>query len=136
MGKVRMIPGHQRGRPPEPLDGGSNSPPGRGIVVVHTSDLHVDDDYTAQIHGGDGTAGLAFVLQKAGALAADVALLVGDTFENNRLPRHVVDRAAALISAAAMPVVLLPGNHDPAAPDSVYGLLPAVDNLHVLGVTH
>jgi DNA repair exonuclease SbcCD nuclease subunit len=47
-------------------------------------------------------------------------------------------RAASIISAAALPVVLLPGNHDPAVPDAVYrnGPLAAVDNLHVLGVTH
>lgn len=35
-------------------------------------------------------------------------------------------------------MVLLPGNHDPAVPDAVYhrAALSAVDNLHVLGVTH
>src|SRR5262249_56286434 len=27
------------------------------VVIVHSSDLHVDHDYTARIHGGDGTAG-------------------------------------------------------------------------------
>ena len=35
-----------------------------------------------------------------------------------------------------MPVVILPGNHDPAVPEAVYGLLAGVDNLSVLGVTH
>jgi DNA repair exonuclease SbcCD nuclease subunit len=105
-------------------------------VVVHSSDLHVDNDYTARLHGGDGTAGLACVLRKARDLAADVVLLAGDTFENNRLPADLLARTAAVISAAAMPVVLLPGNHDPAMPEAVYGQLPAVENLHVLGVTH
>jgi hypothetical protein len=39
--------------------------PTRDIVVVHSSDLHLDHDYTARLHGGDGTAGLAGVLTAA-----------------------------------------------------------------------
>ena len=112
--------------------------PYRDIVVVHSSDLHIDHDYTAGLHGGDGTAGLSSVLSAAHATAADVVVLAGDTFDCHRLPCGLLDRAAAIISAAALPVVLLPGNHDPAVPDAIYrfGALSAVDNLHVLGVTH
>src|SRR6266576_3324086 len=95
--------------------------PARDIVVVHSSDLHMDHDYTARLHGGDGTAGLA-----------------GVTFDCHRVPPLLLERAAALISAAALPVVLLPGNHDPAVADAVYHhqALARLDNLHVLGVTH
>jgi DNA repair exonuclease SbcCD nuclease subunit len=104
-------------------------------VIVHSSDLHIDNDYTARLHGGDGTAGLACVLRKARDIDADVVLLAGDTFENNRLPQEVLMRTAAVVAAAAIPVVVLPGNHDPAVPEAVYGLLPTTANLHVLGVT-
>ena len=40
--------------------------------------------------------------------------------------------------AAALPVVILPGNHDPAIATAIYrdGALAAVKNLHVIGVTH
>ena len=112
--------------------------PPRDIVLVHSSDLHMDHDYTARLHGGDGTAGLSSVLAAARAAAADVVVLAGDIFDCHRLPTDLLERAAAIISAAALPVVLLPGNHDPAVPDAVYhgGALSAVDNLHVLGVTH
>ena len=110
----------------------------RDIVIVHTSDLHIDHDYTARIHGGDGTAGLACVLDKAGRVGADLVLLAGDTFDSHRVPDHVIDRAASVIAAAATRVVLLPGNHDPAIPEAVYrnDALAGVANLHVLGVTH
>src|SRR6266487_5101167 len=109
--------------------------PARDIVVVHSSDLHMDHDYTARLHGGDGTAGLSSVLAAARAAAADVVMLAGDTFDCHRLPTDLLERAAAIISAAVLPVVLLPGNHDPAVPDAVYrdGALSAVNNLHVLG---
>jgi DNA repair exonuclease SbcCD nuclease subunit len=113
-------------------------PPTRDIVVVHSSDLHLDHDYTARLHGGDGTAGLAGVLRAARGAGADAVILAGDTFDCHRLPADLLDRAAAVLTEAALPVVLLPGNHDPAVPDAVYhhGALAEVKNLHVLGVTH
>jgi DNA repair exonuclease SbcCD nuclease subunit len=113
-------------------------PPARDIVVVHSSDLHVDHDYTARLHGGDGTAGLGCVLAAARDLAADVVLLAGDTFDSHRVPQNLIEQAAAVIGAAALPVVILPGNHDPAIATAIYrdGPLKAVKNLHVIGVTH
>ncbi len=113
-------------------------PPARDIVVVHSSDLHVDHDYTARLHGGDGTAGLGCVLGAARDLSADVVLLAGDTFDSHRVPQNLIEQAAAVIAAAALPVVILPGNHDPAIASAIYrdGALAAVKNLHVIGVTH
>lgn len=112
--------------------------PAKDLVAVHSSDLHLDHDYTARLHGGDGTAGLACVLAAARAVAADVVLLAGDTFDCHRLPPDLLDRAAHMIADAAMPVVMLPGNHDPAVPEAVYhhATLAGVENLHVLGITH
>jgi DNA repair exonuclease SbcCD nuclease subunit len=113
-------------------------PPARDIVVVHSSDLHVDHDYTARLHGGDGTAGLGCVLDAARGLSADVVLLAGDTFDSHRVPQNLIEQAAAVIGAAALPVVILPGNHDPAIATAIYrdGPLNAVKNLHIIGVTH
>ena len=112
--------------------------PTRDIVVVHSSDLHIDHDYITRLHGGDGTAGLSGVLTAARDAGADVVVLAADTFDCHRVPDDLLARAAEVIAAAALPVVLLPGNHDPAVPDAVYrhGVLAEVDNLHVLGVTH
>jgi DNA repair exonuclease SbcCD nuclease subunit len=113
-------------------------PSARDVVVVHSSDLHVDHDYTARLHGGDGTAGLGCVLAAARDLAADVVLLAGDTFDSHRVPQDLIEQAAAVIGAAALPVVILPGNHDPAIASAIYrdGPLKAVKNLHVIGVSH
>ena len=110
----------------------------RDLIVVHSSDLHVDHDYTARIHGGDGAAGLACVLNAARAIAADVVILAGDTFDSHRVPQSLIERAAAVMSDAQLPIVLLPGNHDPAVSEGIYfgGALGAVKNLHIIGVTH
>jgi DNA repair exonuclease SbcCD nuclease subunit len=100
------------------------------VVLVHSSDIHVDDR-------GD-IAGLKAVLATAGALGADLVLLAGDTFESNQLRATVLDRAARLLAEAGRPVLMLPGNHDPALPDSVFvrGEITRVQNVHIFGVTH
>src|SRR5580658_632246 len=95
-------------------------PSARDIIVVHSSDLHVDHDYTARLHGGDGAAGLACVLKASGDMSADVVILAGDTFDSHRVPQELIERAATVIAAAALPVVILPGNHDPALPGAIY----------------
>ena len=114
------------------------SGPTREIVLVHSSDLHVDHDYTARLHGGDGTVGLAGVLAAAHAAGAHAVVLAGDTFDCHRLPGTLLERAAEVIAAASLPVVLLPGNHDPAVPEAVFHhrAFAGLANLHVLGVTH
>ena len=110
----------------------------RDIHIVHTSDVHVDHEYTARANDGDGTAPLARVLDKAKLLDADVVLLVGDTFDCHKIPVDLVRRAGALISDFGKPVVMLPGNHDPAVEDALWhvGGLTDLSNLHILGVTH
>ena len=108
------------------------------IAIVHSSDLHVDDGYTARAHGGDGTRVPRVVLEAACEAAVDVVLLVGDVFEHNRLPLDLLDRTARLLDDAALPIVILPGNHDPLIPASAYarGAIAEPDNVHVLGITH
>ena len=120
-----------RGSEPRPHGAGAE------VVVVHSSDLHIDDDYTARVFGGDGAGALVSVLDAARRVAADVVVLAGDVFEHNRLPLALLERAARLLADAGRPVVLLPGNHDPAIPDSVYtrGAVADPANVHVLGVT-
>src|SRR5207244_3349500 len=97
------------------------------VVLVHSSDIHV----------ADSTAALGAVLATARGLRADVVLLAGDTFENNQLAAAVLDRAGRLIADAGMPIVILPGNHDPALPDSVFvrGGFESIPNLRILGIT-
>jgi hypothetical protein len=108
------------------------------VVLVHSSDLHVDNTDIGAIDGRQGLVGLQAVLQTAEALAADVLLLAGDTFENHRISHGVLRRTAELLAAAPLPIVLLPGNHDSILPDCMFvrGGLDAVPNLHLLGVTH
>jgi DNA repair exonuclease SbcCD nuclease subunit len=106
------------------------------VVLVHSSDIHVDEGPDEQ--HGDGTAGLAAVLATAHGLRAGIVLLAGDTFEGNHLTRATLDRSARILAEAGRPVVILPGNHDPALPDGVFsrGGFATIPNVAILGVTH
>jgi len=59
-------------------------------------------------------------------------------FDNNRQPKTILNRCVELLSDAGRPVLILPGNHDPVTPDSVYlrGGMAELPNVHILGVTH
>src|SRR6202012_5395418 len=104
------------------------------IVLVHSSDLHVDNDPTQGPYGEDGTTGLRVVLEAGKAHNADFVLLVGDVFDNNPQPGHILDRSTELLAAAGRPVLILPGNHDPVTPDSVYlrGEMAKLPNVHII----
>src|ERR1700732_3544553 len=108
------------------------------IRLVHSSDLHVDDDRIAALNGGDGTGGLRNVLLTARGLAADIVLLAGDTFDNHAVTTVTIDRAGRLLADAGLPIVILPGNHDPATADSIWlrGRFDQIGNLAILGITN
>jgi DNA repair exonuclease SbcCD nuclease subunit len=116
----------------------ANGPKSREILVAHTSDVHVDHDYTARLFDGDGAGGLRAVLLAATQARADVVLLAGDTFDCHRLPESLLVHTASVIRSFDIPVVILPGNHDPAIDEAVFHhpAFGRADNLHIIGITH
>lgn len=112
--------------------------PADDILLVHSSDLHVDDNPAEPTYGDDGTTGLRVVLEAARQHDAHFVLLVGDIFDNNRQSASILKRTTDLLEAAGREVVILPGNHDPLTPDSVYrrGAFVELPHVHVIGITH
>ena len=108
----------------------------RPVVLVHSSDIHIDDAIVpGRYHGLDG---LRYVLGAADTLGADLVLLAGDTFDHGRVDKAIAQRAADLLAATRIPVVMLPGNHDIATPDGIFhrsGILD-VPHVSVIGHTH
>ena len=105
------------------------------IRIAHSSDLHVDDGYTMRAWNGDGNGPLEAVIDAAHSAGAHVLLLTGDVFEHNRLKDDILSRTRQLLSEAPLPVVMLPGNHDPLTEESVWrrGEIMALPGIHVLG---
>lgn len=102
--------------------------------------LHTADWQIGMKAAGIGAAGAVVRearLEAAGrvvALEADFLLVAGDTFEDNAVDRALVQRTAEILARFRGPVFLLPGNHDPLLPGSVWehpvwGRFP---NLHVI----
>jgi DNA repair exonuclease SbcCD nuclease subunit len=104
------------------------------VTIVHSSDLHLgtDDSFSDK----DRLAALPRVLSAAAEVEADVVVLAGDSFDNHRQPLELLERAAGMLRDYARPVVILPGNHDPLTPDSVYrrGGLGLIPNVTILGL--
>ncbi len=101
------------------------------LTIIHSSDLHIDGRDSESFHPQ------CKVKDSAHRQRGDVLLLAGDIFDHNRIPLALIDRAARVLNDAAMPVVILPGNHDCLHAESVYrrGGLADVPNVHVLGVS-
>jgi DNA repair exonuclease SbcCD nuclease subunit len=102
--------------------------PGRGpaVRILHTADWQLgmtrhflDPDGQARFSGAriDAIRRLGEVARREGC---DAIVVAGDVFETNQVSRRVVVRALEAMADTGLPVLLLPGNHDPLDPTSVY----------------
>lgn len=107
------------------------------VTLLHTSDVHVGDDRPAPRDGDwpeAGVASLARMTALARAQQVDAILIAGDLFDHNRVPEERVSVVAGIFEEARIPVVILPGNHDPYMTGGVYARCGALfpKNVHVL----
>ena len=87
----------------------------RPLKLVHTSDVHLDGRHVAEdVDGFRNKAERAFaaVLTVAIEERADLVLIAGDLFDNNRVPDEDFDFVRDQLARLSCPVVVLPGNHD------------------------
>ena len=102
--------------------------PGEGepIRFLHTADWQLG--MTRRFLGADSQA--VYTADRLAAVAAlgDLAtrhearfvVVAGDAFEDNAVPRSVVLRAVEALAQFPVPVLILPGNHDPLDVSSVF----------------
>jgi DNA repair exonuclease SbcCD nuclease subunit len=96
------------------------------VRFIHTADLQLG--MTRRFLDADAQARYAQAridaLASIGALAtreeARFVVVAGDVFETNRVRPRTVGRALEAMAAIPVPVLLLPGNHDPLDAASVY----------------
>jgi len=114
--------------------------PPRPISLIHTSDVHLESDAFGSGPKGDvfrDTVRRSFsgVIDLANDRGADMMLIVGDLFDSSRVGAEALDFAMGQIARAAMPVVMIPGNHDAHDERSIYAAMPAGTlprNLHLI----
>lgn len=96
------------------------------VRFLHTADLQLGMrrrylDADAQARFGDARVQ---VIRTIGGLASELdaafVVVAGDVFESNQVDRRTVWRALDAFGSVPVPVLLLPGNHDPLQPGSLY----------------
>ena len=60
------------------------------------------------------------VIEAARQREVDFLIIAGDLFEDNAVDRTLVQQAADILASAPCPVYVIPGNHDPLVPGSVW----------------
>nr|WP_281497387.1 metallophosphoesterase [Ornithinimicrobium sp. F0845] len=109
---------------------------------MHTADWQIG----MTRHYLDGEAQARFTaaridaIRRIGAVAGEqeceFVVVCGDVFETNQLSRQTVGRALEALATVPVPVYLLPGNHDPLDPVTIYRSPQFVrdcpDHVHVL----
>ena len=108
---------------------------------MHTADWQIGMKarHVAQVGDKVRAARLQTVrhmLQLAAEQQADFVIVAGDIFEDNQIDNQIVQKLLSILEQCPLPIYILPGNHDPLTPDSIYlrptltNSLPA--NVHIL----
>jgi DNA repair exonuclease SbcCD nuclease subunit len=74
------------------------------------------------------------VVRAARDQRAEFILIAGDTFEDNGVERALIQKVADILGSSPVPVYLIPGNHDPLTPGSVWEhpAWKTMEHVHVL----
>lgn len=117
------------------------------LRILHTADWQLGK-YFGNIEGDAGAAlrqqrfqTVRAIAELAQARAVDAVLVAGDVFDLDSLSNTLLLRTLEALQPYSGPWLLLPGNHDPATPESLWTRLRALGapaNVHLLtepGVT-
>lgn len=95
------------------------------VRMLHASDVHIEN-------GPDGDRGLVQLVDAALHLKVDVVVLVGDTFDDNRVHATTIAGFVEHLERLPVPVVVLPGNHDPYMAGGVYHRTELPSHVHLI----
>ncbi|KQB86335.1 metallophosphoesterase family protein [Corynebacterium lowii] len=107
-------------------------------TFLHTSDFQwgmtrwfLDSDAQANFDAARLEA-----VRKIGEIArergADFIVMAGDIFDHNSLSPRTQGRALEVLAGLGIPVLLLPGNHDPLTADSPFYAAEDIEGVHIL----
>lgn len=108
------------------------------VRLLHTADLHLDGAFA--FLGADGgrthrrqlLATFDRIIEEASQGGYDLLIIAGDLFDSSTPSQTTVEHVKRRLEGLAIPVCLLPGNHDPDRPGSLYRREQFAANVHVL----
>ena len=95
------------------------------MKFVHTADWQIGmradsvGNFAAKVRE-ERFAAAKRVIEVAKSENVDFILLAGDVFEDNAVDRKLVQKVADILRSFGGPVLIIPGNHDPFVPGSVW----------------
>ena len=109
------------------------------LRLLHFADLHLDRSFAserlygvgAQRRRGDLRAALQRIVERAREAQVDVITCAGDLFEQDHVTRDTASFLTQTMGGAGRPVLIAPGNADPAVPSSPYRYLRWPDNVTI-----
>src|ERR1700716_4095941 len=109
------------------------------LRLLHFADLHLDRSFAserlygvgAQRRRGDLRAALERIVERARTAQVDLITCAGDLFEQDHVTRDTAAFIVQTLGAAGLPVLIAPGNADPAVPSSPYRYLRWPDNVTI-----
>jgi hypothetical protein len=97
------------------------------MLVAHISDAHLGRKSPGDPLSAERLNSFRQALGVLAAAGPDVLVVAGDTFDGSGIEPAIVEEAAGSLAGlrgangAAIPVVIIPGNHDPADADKLWG---------------
>ena len=106
------------------------------FTLVHTADIHLDRAFTgdtARVDAGTRRRAIRDAYLRIINLArrADALCIAGDLYEHENVTPDTEALIVRTLGELGKPVLLLPGNHDPYLPGSVYQRADWSANVHV-----
>jgi DNA repair exonuclease SbcCD nuclease subunit len=96
------------------------------MKIAHVSDLHLGRKSPGDPQGAERLNSLRNTITKLAAESPDAIVIAGDAFDSPRVDRAVIQEAVRALDKAKnqagtpIPIVLIPGNHDPSDSDFLW----------------
>lgn len=107
------------------------------IKILHTADLHLGAPFSGlplrereRLRLAQ-TDSLRRAVEYANRAGVSLFLVAGDLFDSWEFPRETVDTVFSILASLDCPVVIAPGNHDPASQGSPYLTYALPENVFV-----
>ena len=107
------------------------------MKILHTGDIHLDSSFSrpdakgAQSRRDELRTTFIRMMRYARENGIDMILIAGDLFEDSFISRETLAMLIREFSAFGKPIVISPGNHDCAAPGSIWEKNVFPENVYV-----
>lgn len=115
----------------------------KSLKFIHCADSHLDAPFREYGAGGyaetrrnDIRKAFTAIIKAVKQENADFLLISGDLYEHRYVTRRTLEWLNMLLSDIQVPVVLIPGNHDPALGNSWYRTWDWPSHVHILTPDH